>query len=69
MNKSNSETARMSTGAGSCPADNIGKLALAMCYVPVQEWTDVYDTDTALKRGTLFPCLDKPFIGERVDAK
>lgn len=53
----------------SCPANNIGDLVLAMCYVPVQEWTDVYDTDTALSRGTIFPCLDKPFIGERVDLK
>lgn len=69
MNRSNSGDVVMTPGANSCPADNIGKLALAMFYVPVQEWTDVYDTDTALKRGTLFPCLDKPFIGERVDAK
>ena len=52
-----------------CPANNIGKLALAMFYVPVQEWTDVYDTETALSRGTIFPCLDKPFIGERAVAK
>lgn len=53
----------------SCPANNIGNLALAMFYVPVQEWTDVYDIDTALCRGTIFPCLDKPFLGEKVSSK
>ena len=64
----NKET-RMTTDSLQCPADNIGPLALAMFYVPVQEWTSVYDTKTALERGTLFPCLDKPFIGERAVMK
>jgi len=52
-----------------CPVDDIGTLALAMMYVPVQEWTSVYDKETALERGTIFPCLDKPFIGERAVSK
>ena len=37
---------------------------LAMAYVPVQSWERVYDLPTALARGTIFPSLDKPFIGE-----
>ena len=41
-----------------------GKFSYAMAYVPVQPWGDTYELDTALARGTLFPCLDKPFIGE-----
>lgn len=40
------------------------QMALAMAYVPYQEWGDIYEVDMALARGTLFPELDKPFIGE-----
>lgn len=37
--------------------------ALAMAYVPFQGIiTDSYSCDKALMRGTLFPCLDKPFM-------
>lgn len=37
---------------------------LAMAYVPFQCWEEPYDRDTAFARGTIFPSLDKPFIGE-----
>jgi hypothetical protein len=37
--------------------------SLAICYVPVQEWEQVYDEDTAFSAGTLFPALNKPFFG------
>jgi hypothetical protein len=40
------------------------KLAYAMAYVPFQPWESPYEDDVALSRGTAFPCLDKPFIGE-----
>lgn len=36
----------------------------AMAYVPEQKWQNLYSPDVAIKRGTLFPDLDKPFIGE-----
>lgn len=36
---------------------------LAMAYVPFQTWEKPYDMDTGLSRGTVFPSLDKPFIG------
>ncbi len=39
-------------------------MALAMAYVRYQQWGTTYDPETALHRGTLFPDLDKPFIGE-----
>ncbi|MBO5576173.1 MAG: spore coat associated protein CotJA [Ruminococcus sp.] len=35
-----------------------------MAYVPYQFWEKPYDDETALCRGTVFPSLDKPFIGE-----
>jgi hypothetical protein len=37
--------------------------SLAICYVPIQEWEQVYDEDTAFTTGTLFPALNKPFFG------
>lgn len=36
---------------------------LAMAYVPWQVWNETYELDKALHVGTLFPCLDKPFMG------
>ena len=39
-------------------------MALAMACVRYQKWGTTYDGATALQRGTLFPDLDKPFIGE-----
>lgn len=36
---------------------------LAMSYVPFQTDMNTYDENKALKAGTLFPCLDKPFLG------
>ena len=36
----------------------------AMMYVPFQKWEKTYDAEAGLSRGTVFPSLDKPFIGE-----
>lgn len=38
--------------------------SVAMAYVPYQEWEKPYTDSVALSRGTMFPCLDKPYIGE-----
>lgn len=37
---------------------------IGMAYVPYQQWEKPYDEQVALERGTIFPSLDKPFIGE-----
>lgn len=37
---------------------------VAMAYVPFQEWETPYEPEVALSRGTIFPSLDKPFLGE-----
>ena len=37
------------------------ELPLAMAYVPIQSWGDIYPPARALCRGTLFPQLDLPF--------
>lgn len=39
----------------------------AMSYVPYQQWgEDMHDAEDALKAGTLFQVLDKPFMGRGV---
>ena len=43
-----------------------GDMVLAMAYVPMQTWCDLYDSHEALARGTQFPELDKPFFGEDI---
>lgn len=39
------------------------KMVIAMAYVPEQDWETPYDVMDGLNRGTLFPGLDKPFMG------
>lgn len=34
---------------------------IAMASVPKQKWSQPYDVAKALKQGTIFPELDKPF--------
>lgn len=43
--------------------DCIPACSLAMVYAPVQEWQTTYPVAEALRKGTLFPDLDKPFCG------
>lgn len=39
------------------------KMALGMAYVPDQMWETPYEVGEGMHRGTLFPALDKPFLG------
>jgi hypothetical protein len=36
---------------------------IGICYVPIQKWGQIYDEDTAYSVGTIFPELNKPFLG------
>ncbi|WP_322183238.1 spore coat associated protein CotJA [Neglectibacter caecimuris] len=37
-----------------------------MAYVPYQQWSNqLHSAERALEAGTLFPVLDKPFLGGR----
>ena len=38
-----------------------GENRIAMAYVPLQEWRDLYDTASALSHGTIFRELDLPW--------
>lgn len=48
-----------------CP-DIIEKtdLPLAMAYIPMQKWQEIYEAEVGLERGTIFSELDKPWLGE-----
>ncbi len=38
-------------------------MVLAMSYMPMQIFKDMYDVHEGFKSGTVFPELDKPFLG------
>ncbi|MDR7871495.1 MAG: spore coat associated protein CotJA [Tissierellaceae bacterium] len=42
-------------------SSNCGR-ELARCYVPIQVMNTVYDSREALRRGTLFPELLRPYV-------
>ena len=56
------ETSNMNVMHHNAHHDNCD-LPLAMAYVPMQSWREIYECDKALMRGTLFCELDKPFRG------
>lgn len=39
-------------------------ISFAMAYVPYQSWNRTYEPIVGFERGTIFPELDKPFLGE-----
>ncbi|MBQ9961275.1 MAG: spore coat associated protein CotJA [Firmicutes bacterium] len=43
---------------------HLGSLPIAMAYVPIQQWRNVYSLKDGLERGTIFPELDLPFEGK-----
>lgn len=45
--------------------DPLAAYPLAMAYVPWQYFCSSYEPDKALETGTIFPELDKPFMGKR----
>ena len=41
------------------------RFPIAMAYVPWQQFGPLYDIEKGLMVGTIFPELDKPFLGRR----
>ncbi|HPD89090.1 MAG TPA: spore coat associated protein CotJA [Oscillospiraceae bacterium] len=39
---------------------------LAMAYVPMQVWENLYEPEKAFQRATLFADLDLPYLGRKV---
>lgn len=48
---------------GSSPMQDNSREVVAMAYIPVQKLETVYEADQGYDRGTLFPQLDKPWLG------
>ncbi len=48
---------------GAMPIENA---VLAMAYVPVQKFANLYSDSKGLQAGTMFADLDKPFCGKGV---
>ena len=42
------------------------KCSLAMAYVPIQNWEELYGEEEAFKTGTIFPSLNFPFLGKGI---
>ena len=51
------------TPMGNGTSDCLNGRPLASVYAPAQDWRELYDAETALKRGTLFHELEFPFLG------
>ena len=49
------------TDMGRCQCEGCGNRQLAMVYSPMQCWRRLYTPDDALKNGTLFEELYKPY--------
>jgi hypothetical protein len=47
-------------------SDPLRGLPVTMGYVPWQQMSGIYEPDKALRMGTIFPDLDKPFGGRRI---
>ena len=43
----------------------LNQFPLGMAYVPMQQWGELYDHETAICEGTAFPCLNLIFCGSR----
>lgn len=59
---------RMEAGSENkpCCCDAVSGQPLAMAYVPMQTFENLYSPEAAICAGTLFADLDKPFCGEAV---
>lgn len=46
--------------SGGCCFEN---WPIAMAYVPMQQWEEIYNPTEGLSFGTIFPSLNLPFMG------
>ena len=55
------DTCRSDGGVTPLPASPVP----VMAYILFQQWGETYTAERALESGTLFPELNKPFLGKR----
>ena len=44
------------------PLEQSENFTVGMGYVPMQRWEQTYDMENGMRRGTIFPSLDLPFM-------
>jgi len=44
---------------------NHNHMPIGMAYVPWQHWHEIYDIEKGFRVGTIFPDLNKPYMGRR----
>lgn len=59
MNRDNYREFSIRNEISEFPDDTV----VAMAYIPYQNPTMIYNVEQGFNKGTLFPCLDKPFFG------
>ena len=52
-----------------CNFSCVDTFPLAMAYIPMQKFENLYSVEEALCSGTLFKDLDKPFYGGKLNRK
>ena len=60
---SNPAFCNVTPGEKAIRKDDCDDMVLAMAYVPVQQLKNTYDAESGLCEGTIFPELNKPFVG------
>ena len=54
----------MSEKKEDCTIFTAQPISFGMAYIPYQSWCKLYEPAVGFERGTIFPELDKPFLGE-----
>lgn len=44
------------------PLEQSENFTVGMGYIPMQRWEQAYDMENGMRRGTVFPSLDLPFM-------
>ena len=52
-----------------CDFSYVDNFPLAMAYIPMQKFENLYGIDEALCSGTLFKDLDKPLLGGKAERR
>ncbi len=56
--------------AATCDKDIFpAQISLAMAYVPMQRFENLYDDEKGFEAGTVFAALDKPFFGAKTGGR
>lgn len=69
MEQVSPQTAGERSGAENAARPCLEACSLAMVYSPAQEWRGLYPVGEAIRKGTLFTELDKPFLGKTLSGR